>query len=299
MRKLLKMTIPSLMEKYKPLMKPGTYFYDVNTHQVIHSNCKPIPMISYSSPLRHYLKKLVVTILGKRFIINKSKGQAVIIKLDYNHELVKVFDYKQAYVIMDFEKTDYKQFFIEANELVKTRYNIPAYHIKDEYVYQTLLSEVVCDYHLKLEYFFTCSTTYFDSLVDMKSLESLTYEDYTYPKVVSHGDFWSRNVLYNGKGFSVIDLDKVTHATPYYDLFMFMYCEWKYNSNKHIILELHRGHYDKWLNDLMRKFDLGPVSKCKLWDLFVYEYSMYRHIDSNKKELDQFKKEIELIKTIG
>ena len=75
------------------------------------------------------------------------------------------------------------------------------------------------------------------------------------PKVFTHGDLWSSNVIYNGSLFFVTDYEAARERFFLYDFFCFIFSEWFLKDDSSLLDYYMAGFFDSILGKLPWRYD--------------------------------------------
>lgn len=109
---------------------------------------------------------------------------------------------------------------------------------------------------------------------------------------LTHGDFWSSNVIYDGHLYYITDFERVGDRFFLYDFFMFMFSEWLLNKNSLLLDNYFSGEYDAQLDKMFYSVDSEYITECKQEYFLIFLVSItyerwqnYNGIDHKIKEL--------------
>ncbi len=72
------------------------------------------------------------------------------------------------------------------------------------------------------------------------------------PIILTHGDLWSSNVIFDGKDIFIIDFERAGNRPFLFDFFTFIFTEYLLNKNQLLLNKYFRGDYDAMLKDLFK-----------------------------------------------
>ena len=81
--------------------------------------------------------------------------------------------------------------------------------------------------------------------------------------VLSHGDLWSSNIIYNENKVYITDFEHVGDRFFLYDFFMFIFTEWQLKENDRLVVNYFGGYYDEVLCQMFYKVGLNYDNKRK------------------------------------
>lgn len=294
----------------KHFLKSGRYYFDPINNAFIRNdkktkeyyleNFKNLIGNKKTSNIKKRMKKIFYFIISKKINIHnnnqKFKSSIIIIK----KELIKFFDINKNIVITkytiekDFNKhyNEYLYFskHFKIPEIIcydqkklmiieeKIKSDIKSQEITNSYINNDLFPRIICN-----EIKYSKTNIHIDYNYDNEIMKKI-------PIVKQKGDLWRANLIFKKNEVYYIDFENSKKRVFYYDIFHFMWFEYKLFKNKEIIINYFQGLYDEMLKDLFDsyhfKYDYEDKYKYILSTLkIIYKNSGYNKYVKNIQKL--------------
>lgn len=93
--------------------------------------------------------------------------------------------------------------------------------------------------------------------------------------VLTHGDLWHSNIIYDGVAHYYIDFENIKERVFIYDLYMYIFADWFYHDDKELTENYYTGKYDESLNYLFGLFNTSFKSNLRKTYMVYFIYLMY------------------------
>ena len=192
----------------------------------------------------------------------------------------KIFDYLRKEVLTKYKSSSKLQRVIKGKNIFAQSYNVPktiTVNNNEAYIIEELIPHVEFDSemafknicisicaHTKLYISSLCTNkaSYQDACVHFSNRfgeSDILYEGLGSTELLSHGDLWSSNVIYDGSKQYITDFERIGSRYFLFDFFFFIFSEWHLNQKAKLIINYNEGLYDVFLHEIFQivghKFD--------------------------------------------